>query len=145
MKREISAGCVIYRFDEQGIKVVLIRSKDRDSWSLPKGLIEPRETPQEAARREAQEETGLQGNIICKIGTVKYTYTAKWESPPVKVFKIVTFYLMEHSGGDTKLHDWEVAEVAWYPIDEAISKAAYPTEKQILRQAKAILENPAAG
>jgi 8-oxo-dGTP pyrophosphatase MutT (NUDIX family) len=141
MKREISAGCVVYRIDGDGIKVVLIRPKDRDSWALPKGLVEQGESPVAAAEREAQEETGLQGTIICKIGSVKYTYTAKWENPPTKVFKIVTFYLMQYTGGDTKLHDWEVAEVEWYSVDEAISKAAYSSEKQILRKAKAVLAN----
>ena len=141
MRREISAGCVIYRTDPDRISVALIRPKDRDSWSLPKGLVEPGESSEQAAGREAQEETGLQGNIVCKIGTVKYTYTAKWESPPEKVFKIVTFYLMQHTGGDTKLHDWEVADVEWYPIDGAILNDAYSTEKDILRKAKVILAN----
>jgi len=141
MRREISAGCVIYRTGPDGFGVVLIRPKDRDSWSLPKGLVEPGESSEQAAGREAQEETGLQGNIVCKIGTVKYTYTAKWENPPEKVFKIVTFYLMQHTGGDRKLHDWEVADVQWYPIDGAILKDAYSTEKDILRKAKVILAN----
>lgn len=141
MKREISAGCVIYRTGGNGAKVVLIRPKDRDSWALPKGLVEQGEPSEDAARREAQEETGLQGNIIRKIDSIKYTYTAKWESPPTRVFKIVTFYLMQYTGGDTKLHDWEVADVEWYPLDEAISKATYSSEKQILRKAKAMLES----
>jgi len=141
MKREISAGCVIYKTDGDGTRVILIRPKDRDSWALPKGLVEPGEPTEAAARREAQEETGLQGNIIRKIGSVKYTYTAKWENPPARVFKIVTFYLMQHTGGDPKLHDWEVAEVMWYPLDEAVSKASYSTERKILRQAKTILES----
>ncbi len=140
MRREISAGCVIYRIDDNAVQVALIRPKDRDSWALPKGLIEQGEPPEVAARREAQEETGLQGNIVGKVDSVKYTYTAKWENPPAKVFKIVTYYLMQHTGGDARLHDWEVDDVQWYPIHEAISKATYSTEKQILRKARALLE-----
>jgi 8-oxo-dGTP diphosphatase len=139
MRREISAGCVIYRIDDDAVKVVLIRPKDRNSWSLPKGLIEQEESSEAAARREAEEETGLQGDIVCRIDSIKYTYTAKWETPPEKVFKIVIFYLMRHTGGDTSLHDWEVDDVQWYPIQEAILKASYSTEKQILRKAIVLL------
>ena len=141
MRREISAGCVIYRIDGGGVDVVLIRPKDRNSWALPKGLVEQGESPEDAARREAEEETGLRGHVVGKIDSIKYTYTAKWENPPARIFKIVTFYLMRHTGGDPGSHDWEVDDVQWCPIDEAISKASYATEKQILRKAKAFLQS----
>ncbi len=138
-RREISAGCVIYRTGEGGAEVVLIRPKDHDSWALPKGLLEKGETPEAAALREVKEETGLEGRILRKIDNIKYTYNATWENPPERVFKIVTFYLMEHTGGDAMRHDWEVEEVAWFPVDEAIREASYRTEKDIIRKAKDIL------
>lgn len=142
-RREISAGCVIYRTNEGGAQVVLIRPKGRDSWALPKGLLEKGEPPEAAALREVREETGLEGKILRKVDNIKYTYNATWENPPERVFKIVTFYLMEHTGGDATRHDWEVEEVAWFPIDEAIGKASYKTEKDILRKAKDILSGAA--
>jgi 8-oxo-dGTP pyrophosphatase MutT (NUDIX family) len=37
---------------------------NRDRWSLPKGHVEPRETPAEAAKREVEEETGLQKVVV---------------------------------------------------------------------------------
>jgi 8-oxo-dGTP pyrophosphatase MutT (NUDIX family) len=138
-RREISAGCVIYRPGESGSKVALVRPKGRDAWALPKGLLQPGEPPEAAALREAREETGLDGTIVQKIDNVKYTYTATWDSPPERVFKVVTFYLMKCLGGDTAGHDWEVEEVAWFPLDAAIKAAAYRTEKDILRKAKEIL------
>lgn len=36
---------------------------DRDTWELPAGLIDPGETPEEAASRELAEETGLGGTL----------------------------------------------------------------------------------
>ena len=138
-RREISAGCVIFRTGQRGHEVALIRPKNREAWALPKGLLEKGEPPDAAALREAREETGLEGRILQKIDTIKYTYTATWENPPERVFKIVTFYLMEQTGGDTSLHDWEVEQVVWFPVDEAIQKASYRTEKDLIRKARRIL------
>jgi ADP-ribose pyrophosphatase YjhB (NUDIX family) len=138
-RREISAGCVIFRKSSHETEVALVRPKDRDAWALPKGLLEAGESAEATATREAAEETGLQGNIVGKIDTIKYVYTAKWESPPEQVFKIVTFYLMECTGGDTSQHDWEIEEVAWFPIDEAIRLARYRTEQDVLRKARAMV------
>jgi 8-oxo-dGTP pyrophosphatase MutT (NUDIX family) len=135
-RREVSAGCVIFRKSAGETEVALVRPKDREAWALPKGLVETGESAEQTAQREAGEETGLHGRIVAKIDTIKYIYTAKWESPPERVFKIVTFYLMEHTGGDTSRHDWEIDKVEWFPMDEAIQMASYRTEKDILRKAR---------
>src|SRR5690348_505713 len=140
-RREISAGCVVYRITDGGIEVALIQPHDRKAWALPKGLIEPGEAPEVAAQREAREETGLSGTIITKLDTIKYSYMAKWEKPPTRIFKIVTFYLLKYTGGDLSQHDREVDRVEWFPIDTAISNASYPQEKTIIRKAKELILN----
>src|SRR5439155_26679931 len=94
-RREISAGCVVYRMANGETEVALIQPHDRDAWALPKGFIESGETPENAACRETSEETGLSGVIKAKIDTIKYSYTAKWEHPPKRIFKIVTFFLLQ--------------------------------------------------
>jgi 8-oxo-dGTP diphosphatase len=138
-RREISAGCVVYRIEGEGTQVVLIQPRDRNAWALPKGLIERGESPETAAAREALEETGLTGKLAGKIDTIKYSYTAKWESPPIQVFKIVTFYLLEFTGGDPANHDREVEKVQWFPIEDAIRHASYKQEKDILRKAQKLI------
>jgi 8-oxo-dGTP pyrophosphatase MutT (NUDIX family) len=140
-RREISAGCVVYRTTEDLTEVALIQPRDRKAWALPKGLIERGEVPEAAAQREALEETGLSGTIVTKIDTIKYSYMAKWEKPPTRVFKIVTFYLLKFTNGDPSLHDREVDRVEWFPIDHAISNASYPQEKTIIRKAKSLILN----
>lgn len=45
-----------YVLNEAGELLVFLR---RDSWDMPKGKIDPGETPEQAAVREVQEETGL--------------------------------------------------------------------------------------
>lgn len=138
-RREISAGCVVYRILEGIVEAVLIQPRDRDAWALPKGFIESGETPETAALRETLEETGLSGTLEAKIDTIKYSYTAKWEQPPLRIFKIVTFFLLRFTGGDTNNHDHEVERVEWFAIDTAIKHASYTQEKEVLKKAKRLI------
>jgi 8-oxo-dGTP pyrophosphatase MutT (NUDIX family) len=138
-RREISAGCVVYRRSDGLVEVALIQPHERKAWALPKGLIEPGEPAEQAAQRETREETGLLGTIVTKIDTIKYSYMAKWEDPAPRIFKIVTFYLLKHTGGDPSQHDHEVDRVEWFTIDKAISSATYAQEKGILRKAKQLI------
>lgn len=60
-----SAGILLFRTGRDGVEVLLIkpggpywRNKDAGAWMMPKGALEPGETPAEAALREFAEETG---------------------------------------------------------------------------------------
>ena len=54
---------VVIAAREKGLWV-FVRHRDRDSWEMPAGHIEPGEDPDAAARRELQEETGARGFSI---------------------------------------------------------------------------------
>ena len=143
-RREISAGCVVYRTTGEKAEVALIQPRDRQAWSLPKGLIERGETPERAAKREVREETGLSGDILDRIDTIKYSYTARWEDPPTRIFKIVTFYLLRFTGGDPSQHDREVDRVEWFPLDYAVEHATYAQERAVLRKAQELIRKESA-
>jgi len=119
--------------------VALIQPRDRDAWALPKGMIEPGESAERAAQREAREETGFSGDIIERIDTIKYSYVAKWENPPERVFKLVTFFLLRFTSGDPAHHDREVDRVEWFPISDAIRQASYKLERDVLRRARLLI------
>ncbi len=106
-------------------------------WCLPKGLVDKGEDPEGTALREVEEETGLKGRIIEKLGEITYWYYIKNEN--VKCRKTVHFFLMEYEGGDIKKHDWEVDDALWFPIEEAIQKIRYKGEKEMIKKAREMI------
>jgi 8-oxo-dGTP pyrophosphatase MutT (NUDIX family) len=53
-----------------------------------------------------------------------------------KVFKVVSFYLMEYESGDPKDHDWEMEDAGWFSFDQAMKQLAFDGEREALRQAR---------
>lgn len=138
--REISSGGVVYRRRRGVIEVALIRVRGR--WCLPKGQVEEGEGLKETALREVREETGLQGKVEAKLGDITYWYTgAAKGGEAVRIFKRVYFYLLRYLKGDVRAHDREVEEACWFPIEEAIEKLVYPTEKETMRKALALIQD----
>ncbi len=143
--RLISAGGVVYRRRGAEIEVALISVSKGKPWALPKGLQEEGENLAATAHREVREETGLNGRIIKKLGDIEYFYTYKDQHVTKKVFKIVYFFLMEYTEGDTSNHDDEVSECRWFPIDEALSLMSFDDERDIIRRAKEGIEETTSG
>jgi 8-oxo-dGTP pyrophosphatase MutT (NUDIX family) len=132
--RETSAGGVIVS-EGGGVVLTARRSFKGDlQWGLPKGLIDEGETPAEAALREAQEETGLQVEMVRPLDVIEYWYV-KPGPAAVRVHKFVHFFLMRPTGGDPGLHDDETEEVAILEPAEALSRASFRTEKQVIKEA----------
>jgi 8-oxo-dGTP pyrophosphatase MutT (NUDIX family) len=137
MRREFSAGGVVVRRLRGRWVMAAIRpgGKAEGVWALPKGLIGPGEDPEETARREVEEETGVRARAVRKLGDVRYVYT--WQGE--RVFKVVSFYLFRYSGG--RLGDLppalahEVAEARWLPLEEAPSLLAYGGEREMAERA----------
>ena len=141
--KEISSGGIVYRRTKGATEVALIRVRDR--WCLPKGQVEGGEGLKETALREVREETGLEGKVVDKLGDITYWFTNKTkEGETVKIFKRVYFYLIRYLKGDVREHDREVEEACWLPIDEAVKKLAYASERQMVRKALAFLEKRAS-
>ncbi len=55
----LSIDCVVFAFDESQLKVLLLKWKGTDAWSLPGGFIKKNEGVNAAAKRCLQERTGL--------------------------------------------------------------------------------------
>lgn len=76
MSEKFQQACAVpYQLQNNHITFCLITSRSRGDWIFPKGNIAASETPQEAARKEAFEEAGLEGEIVADLG--EFTYTKK--------------------------------------------------------------------
>ena len=133
-RSEHSAGGVVVRRRDGAVDVALAARRTRKgdlAWGLPKGLVEKGEAPEETAVREVQEETGLVAEIVEPLGDISYWYV--WDEERIR--KNVTFFLMEAVGGDVSVHDHEMEDVRWFPLQEAGRRASYPSERDVLRRA----------
>lgn len=141
LRRELSAGGLIWRAVDGTVEVVLVRPAGRSAWVLPKGHVEPGESVIDAAAREASEESGLEVAVGPELGDVSYVYS--WHDRPggplVRIFKRVHFFLMECRGGDPTGHDDEIDEVAWMSLDEALHRATHKSERDLIAKARQIL------
>ncbi|MFQ5839892.1 MAG: NUDIX hydrolase [Candidatus Methylomirabilales bacterium] len=133
VRRQVSAGGVLFRQGTAGPEVALIGLRGGALWGLPKGTVEPGEAPQETAARELAEETGLTGELVEQLGQIEYWFfDRKTQS---RVHKTVHFYLFRWTGGDTTRHDHEVDEVRWFPVAEALGVLTHRNEREMVEQA----------
>ena len=130
---EISAGGLV--IDSTGTKGLLIgrrdlkdQSRERLLWSLPKGHIEEGETPEQAAVREVQEETGIESEIAKELGVINFWFMAGGN----RIHKTVHHYLFRETGGKLAPQLTEVDDVGWFPLNEIVELLAYPDEKKLI-------------
>jgi 8-oxo-dGTP pyrophosphatase MutT (NUDIX family) len=129
---EFSAGGVVVRGGDVVVIVPVKRSADgRRVLGLPKGHLDGDETPEEAARREVTEETGVQADLIEELGDVFYRYERKGRS----VVKVVRFYRFAYRSGDVADHDHEIEEARWIPLGQAARELTYPGEREMVERA----------
>ncbi len=112
------------------------QGKPEGVWALPKGNVDPGESPAETAVREVWEETGVRARLVEKLGDVKYVYTRR---DGERIFKIVSFFLLRAGRGrigeiDDRMRV-EVAEARWLPLDEAPKLLAYKGEREMAAKA----------
>ena len=112
------------------------RGKPEGIWALPKGNIDPGESPAETAVREVHEETGVEGRLVEKLGDVRYVYTRRGG---MRIFKVVSFFLLRAGRGRIGEIDEsmriEVAEARWLPLEEAPRLLAYGGEREMAAKA----------
>jgi 8-oxo-dGTP pyrophosphatase MutT (NUDIX family) len=129
---EVSAGGVVVRDGQVAVIVPTRRSAGGHKvLALPKGHVDPGETPAQAAEREVREEAGVVAALVGRLGEVRYWYQRSGQRIP----KLVTFFLFDYVAGDVADHDHEVEEARWIPLQQAARELTYKGEREMVERA----------
>lgn len=110
-----SAGTLLYRRVGERLEVLLVHSSGvynrGKPWGIPKGLIDPGESPEDAARRETWEETGVtvHGPLV-SLGSMVYRKSRK---------RVHCFTGPAPEDAAPRCASWEVDCAEFVELDEA--------------------------
>lgn len=114
-----------YRVRDGRLEVALITNRSGSRWIIPKGLVEPGESPPESALREAEEEAGLSGEVerrrLCR-----YAYR-KWGGTCV-----VDVFLMLVTRIRRRWPEDDFREREWCSLREAARRVKEPEIKRVI-------------
>lgn len=96
----------------------------KDGWEFPGGKIEPGETPEEAIKREIQEELATEIRVEQPLITVEYDYPTFHLSMQCFLCKVErgNLTLLEHEAAKWLSYD-ELNSVDWLPADQVVVTA----------------------
>jgi 8-oxo-dGTP pyrophosphatase MutT (NUDIX family) len=111
------AAVLALRDNGRALEVCLLRKRKSNKWGIPKGLIDPGQTPEETALNEAWEEAGIVGALVGpSLGTYSYE---KWGS-----VLTVAVYVMRVVDEHATWPEMSFRERAWKSMSEAASLLA---------------------
>ena len=97
------AGAVVFSKRNDQVLYLVVSSSDGLNWVLPKGHIDPGETPEIAALRELEEEAGIVGEIVVPLSVRDFIKGGKEAA--------VRFFLVREIGATESMEDrtvrWE--------------------------------------
>lgn len=113
------AAAIPFRFIDQQIEILLVTSRNDRQWTIPKGLIDPGMTAEQAAIQEAYEEAGISG-ILYSDHMFEFSYR-KWQGS----CKVKTFLFRV----EQQLENWpekSIRQRRWVSLAEAIRLIKFP-------------------
>jgi phosphohistidine phosphatase len=129
------SGVIPYRVADEDVEVLLITSRRRARWIIPKGVIDPGQTAEESARKEAYEEAGITGEVSSTpLGEYEYH---KWGGVcRVKV------YLMEVKQVLDSWPEGSTRERRWLTLEEAAAAVKEERLKELILTVPRSLARP---
>jgi 8-oxo-dGTP pyrophosphatase MutT (NUDIX family) len=141
-EREVSAGGVVVRRNG-GVPHYLLIHDGHRNWGFPKGHVDVGEGPEEAARREVREETGL-ADLAMRgpLGCIDWYF----RHGARLIHKYCHFFLFTSSDGDPiPQADEGIAACIWLDYDDARARLSHANSRRVLGLARETLEGAAAG
>ncbi len=124
------AGGVVVRHRSDGTAELLLVTgrRHRDHWVLPKGHVDPGETPEATAVREVGEEAGVVAEIVAPLDDVALDVGGERQ--------LIRWFLME--ARDQHEAD-ELREVVWLDAPEALARLTFADTRKVAEHALAVL------
>lgn len=131
----ISAGVIIFRRTEEGIKFLLLYHGG-NYWNFPKGKLAEGEKSFKAALREVEEETGIKSRDLrfdnwFKVSDRFVFYTKEKKRIP----RLVIYYLAETKTQAVTIVPREHQGYAWFLYKDALKVLKAPNLKSNLKKA----------
>lgn len=140
LKHYSAAGGVVVCQDQ----ILVLQRPSREEVRLPKGRIEPGESPQTTALREVYEESGyadpeIQADLGAQIVTFEHNQR--------RVLRVERYFLMElsdsHRPGSS--NGEEQFDPVWLSWDQALATLTFEAEREWVRRARSVHRAPSAG
>lgn len=133
MKKTVSGGGVVLNKSGQ----VLVVSQHGNSWSLPKGHIDPGEDARAAAERETKEESGITNLLYIKdLGSYQRYRIGIDGGEEKSELKTIIMFLYKTSQMELKPEDPDNPEARWVDVDRAEALLTHPKDKAFFRSVK---------
>ena len=133
MKREKSCGALVYRKEQDTIKLLLLKHRFGGHWSFPKGHVEAGEKEYETALREVREETGL----VIRLQSGFRQAVEYFPKPNVK--KQVVYFLGEAMDSHYVMQEEEISEITWTDLENAYQMVTFKNDKNLINEARRYL------
>lgn len=126
--QETSFGVIPLQQNGDHWQVLLILHKGGRHWAFPKGRSNPGESALESAKRELQEETGLEIERLLQDEPLveRYEFRRKGEV----VTKTVQ-YFPALVRGEVRLQPEEIRDAKWVPLKEAVKHLTFREAKEM--------------
>lgn len=115
MPRKQSAGTLLYRQGPNGLEVLIVHPSGpynrQAPWSIPKGIPNKGETDlEQTARRETQEEVGIDAGDLVSLGFIEYKKSRK---------DVYCFAGPAPENADPHPTSWEIDRASFVSLEEA--------------------------
>ncbi len=127
------SAVIPFRRRDNNLEILVITSRRKRRWVVPKGVKEPDLSAQDSAAKEALEEAGIEGDVFpASIGSYEYE---KWGGTcHVEVYGMEVKKVYE---------DWleSFRDRQWVPLEEAVARLGEEDLKAIVQSLPRYLES----